>query len=365
MKYYDNTRISAFKRCSRSFYFRHIRHWRREGIGIPLVFGLGWHSAMDVVWSLADSDKTDEEITNMALAAFVVVWQDEGLPFPIPPDDAIKYKARTPGTAHEMIWNYIQLRRDFIKNCTVLGVERPFAVIIDPNEPDMRLIGRLDKEFEFKGEVYVGEHKSTALYRKEGGFEQNWIESFSMSPQVDGYSHTIHMNHGNKAKAVWVDAALVHAKIHDKFLFIPIERQLQQMDAWLWETNKWIKEIEHEKEELEQYRHEVEDTGHTDFLKPFKRNTESCVGQYGSRCPYFNLCRFWNNPEEHGLPDGFLFEKWEPFDILKIAELGLPEENANDAWISLGRKRGFDGMTVKPDGSDKLSITAEEANDST
>ena len=41
-----------------------------------------------------------------------------------------------------------------------------------------------------------------------------------------------------------------------------------------------------------------------------------------------------------------------------------PQENANAAWCSLGRKRGFDGMTVRPTGS-QLCITAEpvEAKD--
>jgi hypothetical protein len=38
-----------------------------------------------------------------------------------------------------------------------------------------------------------------------------------------------------------------------------------------------------------------------------------------------------------------------------------PQENANAAWCSLGRKMGFDGMTVMPVPGDKMSFTAEEA----
>ena len=36
-----------------------------------------------------------------------------------------------------------------------------------------------------------------------------------------------------------------------------------------------------------------------------------------------------------------------------------PQENANSAWCALGEEMGFDGMTVKPSGSDDKTFTAE------
>lgn len=35
-----------------------------------------------------------------------------------------------------------------------------------------------------------------------------------------------------------------------------------------------------------------------------------------------------------------------------------PQENANNAWNSLGDKMGFDGSTVEPMGSNQLKFTA-------
>jgi len=35
-----------------------------------------------------------------------------------------------------------------------------------------------------------------------------------------------------------------------------------------------------------------------------------------------------------------------------------PQQNANDAWNSLGAKMGFDGSTVQPSGSNQLKFTA-------
>ncbi len=47
---------------------------------------------------------------------------------------------------------------------------------------------------------------------------------------------------------------------------------------------------------------------------------------------------------------------------LIMLNCGMPrsmQENANDAWCSLGDRMGFDGMTVKP-GQSKLEFTAME-----
>lgn len=46
---------------------------------------------------------------------------------------------------------------------------------------------------------------------------------------------------------------------------------------------------------------------------------------------------------------------------LIMLQCGMPpsvQQVANDAWIALGHKMGFDGMTVRP-GDGKLSFTAE------
>lgn len=45
-----------------------------------------------------------------------------------------------------------------------------------------------------------------------------------------------------------------------------------------------------------------------------------------------------------------LYEACKPVPYLIVGGRGprSPQENANDAWCSLGRKMGFDGMTVEP-----------------
>lgn len=47
-----------------------------------------------------------------------------------------------------------------------------------------------------------------------------------------------------------------------------------------------------------------------------------------------------------------------PMIMLQCGTPSSPQENANRAWDSLGAEMGFDGMTVRPNGSDK-KFTAE------
>lgn len=48
-----------------------------------------------------------------------------------------------------------------------------------------------------------------------------------------------------------------------------------------------------------------------------------------------------------------------PYMVFGGIEPRSPQENANDAWCALGRKMGFDGMTVEPTGRGDRIFTAE------
>lgn len=57
-----------------------------------------------------------------------------------------------------------------------------------------------------------------------------------------------------------------------------------------------------------------------------------------------------------------LLEAMKPVPMIML-QCGTPpsqQANANRAWMALGKKYGFDGMTVKPSEQGKLYITAEE-----
>jgi hypothetical protein len=319
--YYDNTMISTYKECPRKFYFAHKRHWRLAGAAMPLIFGLAWHEAQNVIWGgyqFVTSDKiTEDDLVESAMDEFNRVWADEGLtPWgDMSPDEQEKVGQRNPMVAKEMLYAYLDKRRFILELAKIISVEQPFAVPIYPNRPDLWYIGRLDKNVEFNGEHLVIEHKTTSEYKIDGGFKNQFVDSFFPNSQVDGYIYAANML-DSKVKQVWVDAALVHKKVHDAFKFIPVVKNPEQLDGWLFDTQEWIRRIE---EDTAKWEGE-EQSGST--MQCFPKNTNACQGKYGT-CTYRSICTAYSNPEVHDLPEGFIEFVWAPFDVLHMEKIGL------------------------------------------
>lgn len=325
MKLFDNTRISAYRKCPRMFYFRHVRNWRLAGTAAPLVFGSSWHAAMDVVWKHAKESLPDFDLAKLAHQAFMEKWVSEGFPSMAEWDLAKEeaFAPRTPGIAMDMLLAYITLRRPQIQRLTVLAIERPFAVPIDREDSTLMLVGRRDKDvMNEEGNIGSYEHKTTTEYKKDGPFKSLFLESFSPNSQVDGYTHALHMDYGDKVRAVWVDAALVHKKERG-FKIISVMRHLNMLDAWLYETKSWIKRI---LEDIEGYSAIHDELCLQRFLPFFPKNTDSCI-QFNRPCPYTDLCKAYPNPEQvEEPPEGYIVERWEPFKELELEKIGLEDE---------------------------------------
>jgi hypothetical protein len=218
---------------------------------------------------------------------------------------------RTPQIAYEMYIEYIAARWKMIQLCTVIAVEQPFAVPL-PGIDGHWYIGKLDKVVDYNGQRLILEHKSTTAYATIGNFRTDYVESWFMSAQVKGYEFGGTLYYGN-VDAVWVDAALVHKKVHNAFKFIPVSHNSTLLGEWLDGTIAWIKIISAEQEKFKQ----------EGKLLPgmFKKNEESCFGKYGP-CPYIDICRTQADPSVLGeAPPGFVHDVWEPFSILGLDKL--------------------------------------------
>ncbi len=112
---------------------------------------------------------------------------------------------------------------------------------------------------------------------------------------------------------VWVDGALVHKKVHDKFKLIPVKHSIPLLVEWLDDTKNWINRI---KVDTEQYLAAGKLTAGC-----FPKNEDNCFGKYGT-CPYLDICRHCTDPTQlDGPPAGFKEEKWEPFSVLGLDKL--------------------------------------------
>ena len=319
LRLYDNTRVSAFKRCPRYFMFRHEFHWRPKASSTPLIFGGAWHAAQEVIWpNFGKMPK--RELAKKALGAFLEHWCGEGMPAPADMDYEMEQalSPRTPGRAFEMIVAYIDKRLPHADDFELLAVEKPFIVPLDPNDDSLFYIGRIDKVVRRRGKILGIEHKTTTEYKKGGPFRSAFFDGFSPNSQVDGYLYALHMMFHGQVGGVWVDAALVH-KMEEGFTFIPIDKKMEHLDSWLSDTRWWIGLLEQEHKRL------ADEGSQSRYLRAFPKRTESCR-DFATVCPYLDICRALPNPVGKPLPPGFMKERWDPLDHIK----GL-EDLRNDA----------------------------------
>lgn len=313
LRLYDNTMLGDFKRCPRQFYYRHVLGWVPSVPSSALIFGSGWHNAMDFVWDSVcrKKVKTKAAAVDGAVRAFTEKWEEEDGPSTLAnfePGDYAPF--RTPETAHEMLIHYVDERWEFMtsREWELIDVERPFAVPVNPEDASLFYVGRLDKVGRLNRALTIIEHKTTSLYAKNGPFQSRFVDSFSPNSQIDGYIFSGSALYGTPVKTVLVDGALVHRLVHDGFRFIPIEKQFAQIEGWLWEVLYWIKSVEANRRAA---------TGQEMNFKgapmhAFPRNTNSCTDFSG--CPYLDVCRVTANPAQRALPPGFSERFWSPFD---------------------------------------------------
>lgn len=308
----DNSSIALYKACPRKYFIRQVLGWTGTSDAIALSFGGCWHAGMDYIWTHASDPHIDNyQLREGAMTAFLAEWVGKGLPADLTMAQMEELNPRHPGVANEMYFNYIEDRQSILRQSKVIACERPFAVPL-PGMGDTWYIGKLDKFIDYNGQRLTIEHKTTTAYAVKGNFRTEFLNSWFSAPQVKGYEFATAMYYEGH-DGVWVDASLVHKKVHNAFKFIPVKHQDNFLKEWLYDTREWSSRIQHDTELYE-------DNGK---LMPgvFPRNEDSCYGKYGT-CPFLDVCSFYRDPSElESPPEGFKKERWEPFDTLGLQKL--------------------------------------------
>lgn len=323
LRLYSNSSISAYRSCPRRFYYSYVLGWKLEAKDDPLIFGSAWHTAMDVIWQADFNDLSNKyDVIEPAYAAFLNSWEAEG---GVPLDELSdmetlkKLGARTPMVAQEMMYEYVDRRASFIRDFDLIDYEYPFGVPVDPEQPDLFYVGKIDKIGRLNGNIVGIEHKTTTQYRKSdtNPFRYSFVEDFYPDHQVEGYQYTLHMLYEENALGgIYVDGALVHKDVHDGFIFIPVEEPLSALNLWLWEVRNTI-------DEIDAHLEISENTGPTEpYMAAFPRDTNRCHS-FGKSCPYLEQCRVWPNPRGKPMPPGFAHAEWNPLEHLNEEKLTL------------------------------------------
>jgi hypothetical protein len=334
-RFYDNSQLNDWRECERKGYFRHVRNWRREGVSTALAFGLAWHDAMDIVWSLAKT-KQPQEILDAAELAFIERWIEEGMPDPrtgaLDQTQLDDLYPRTPGRAKEMLLYYMSKYLAYIRDeYEIIGIEQPFIVPMSEDEPGLFYIGRMDKIFRSKIDgqkrVCTLDHKTT---KSEGSY---WRSGFFPSSQFEGYSFAAKSTYGEEFWGNIIDGALVQKgtpksqkeqsdptfPMGISFPRFPIQHIDSELAQWHWDVLYMVKSvIEYNAVLL------LDCSPKDDCMRAYPRRTTSC-NNYGG-CTYKDICPVYSNPmRQLEPPPGFIEEKWQPFDILDVAK-GTKEE---------------------------------------
>lgn len=319
--YYDNSMLSSYKDCPRKYYLRHELGWRSEGTSLPLVFGLSWHSGQDALWTFAKKGATPEELLQLAMSNFLETWESQGMSSELDVAQLTTMAPRTPGIAKEMYANYMAARWKMLTTAELLACEQPFAVPLADTDGRW-YAGRLDKVVRYNGETVVLEHKTTTAYSTTSTFQNSYVDSWYSDAQCKGYQYGGSL-YFEGLQQVWVDAALVHKKIHDGFRFIPVAHQFPLLTEWLRDTAEWIQRVESDRQAL------------SDGLPgAFPKNENHCFGKYGS-CTFLNVCRTVSEPWLlDSPPAGYMVEFWKPFELLGLDKL------INNSGNNEGNKNG-------------------------
>lgn len=322
LRLYSNSSLADYRDCPRLFFYKYIMEWRSDTRALPLIFGGAWHKAMDAVWSgFAKGDERNAIIT-AGQEAFLAEWTAGGMPAQLSLIELEEMEPRTPLNAFEMLVDYVTKRESTARDMELVDIERPFAVPLDPEDADLFYVGKIDKiaRQRSRGKIIGLEHKTTTAYKKDKKtpFRNFFLDSFSPNDQVDGYLYALHMYYPGEVGGVWVDGALVH-KTETGFLFIPIEKQMAQLDLWLWQTRNWIGRVEND------MANAALQDDRDPYMASFPRNTNNCH-KFGAPCPHLNHCRAWPNPLGKPLPQGFRREPWDPLEHLNRDRLPFKQE---------------------------------------
>jgi len=306
----DATKIQAYMVCPRKYFYEYVLGWRHKIPNKHLAFGTAWHLAMEVVLQ----DGTSAEALAKAYQSFESSYRET-----FDPTWDEGNSPKTPATVLRALPMYAEkYANDDFK---VLRIEVAGSIPVN----DKRVIHfKEDTICEGNEGIFSLEHKTGSSYTN------SWIAQWPQKMQVGVYTHTLYsMYPENRVWGVKINGFFPREppkmKLNGEpykgardieFHRVPIRRDVQSLNSWLWEVNRWLDNIEDDFQRLS------ESTEDDPILEAFPRNTESCT-KYGKPCDFIDYCTLWHNPlrEAENPPLEFKVEHWDPRNRDNVKEV--------------------------------------------
>jgi len=290
-KIIDSSKIQEFLGCPRQYFYRYILGWQSEYPNNHLIFGEAIHLAMEY---LLDNDYSTDSVAK-AFDLFNNRYRED---FPETTDEL--FGAKTPARTIEMLMEYSEKYKSDSSDFDVLYTEIAGTV---PLSEDRALAFRQDT-------ICRGQEGIFSLEHKTGGktLDKKWQEQWALKTQIGTYSHVLY--------CLFPDEEIFGVKINGlgflktKFSLerVPIRKNKESMQVWLWNTLYWLDQIYWNIELLDKCKES------DPLMMAFPMNTESCENYFG--CAYHDFCLAWPNPLKRcdEVPQGMKVEFWNPLE---------------------------------------------------
>ena len=304
----DASKLDAFQRCPRYYFFKYILGWDLETPSHDLYFGEAWHRAREVQM-LQGYDAVGE-----AYEAFEIYYRQ----FIAPEDDAIYTPKDPEAVLTALLLLKSDYQRDLVENEVVeLDGEKMTEISgTVPIDEDRVLHYRMDtimRQVE-SGKIFSWDHKTTSEKYING---RQWADQFYLSLQNGTYTHCLYCMfpieqvlgmefYGVGFARLKRGSANRGPGYHATFRKVPAYKTPDQMNSWLWTVNNLCDNLDREMDKLSQCKED------DSVLQAFPMNGKSCTDYRG--CEFHDYCLAWQNPLQHayGPPLGFTTRFWDP-----------------------------------------------------
>jgi len=223
---WDNTSLSALKKCPRLYQLEIVEGWQQRGTAIALTFGIHYHKALE----LAEKAKIEEGMSH---------------------DDAVRIAARycleqsfegdsnrnRETLVRSVVW-YLDHFKDAPIRPLVLDDGRPalelsFRVELDYefSTGDAALYcGHLDRAGYFGDTLYIADHKTTTKT-----INSWYFDGYSPDNQMTGYTFGAKATLRQPVQGVIIDAAQIMVE-GTRFARGIVHRTPAQLDEWYRDT---------------------------------------------------------------------------------------------------------------------------------
>lgn len=301
---HDASKITAFMKCPRKYFYRYVLGWNIDVPNKHLVFGEAWHRAMAHVLEngLGANSVSD------AMERFEEYYRSH---FSVE-DDLMNAPKSVEGALTALVEYSTQYKNDDFEL-----IHTEVAGSVPVHEDYKPLHFRLDSILKNSNGQYLSMDHKTAS--QQTGI---WQEQWTLSMQMCLYSHVLFCQYAPEDVYGMIVNGVFLRKTKSKtsatqngFLRVPVRKTVSQMQTWLWTVIHWLDQIQWNYEEL------AASKPSDPVMMAFPMKDTACVDYY-RLCQYHAFCTAWANPLDRAEapPPGLGHVWWNPAD--KEKEVG-------------------------------------------